>query len=228
MSMKIVEYARRYDALAMEGPLFDIPVRKEYILKEIGRGKRVLDLGCLGGQISKLIKDQNNEVYAVEVNPKAAKVAEERGIRVKVFDLNDGIPFEDGYFDVVNAGEIIEHIYDTKFLFEECNRVLKPHGVLLFTFPNLNSLQNRVRVLRGDYLAHVGAFPDDHYGENIRIFNLDKARELCHYAGFRVVDVVGVPALAAGTMSYALLRPLVAVAPQLGELIVVKARRADD
>lgn len=212
----------------MEGPLFEIPLRKEYVLKEIGRGKRVLDLGCLGGQISKLIKDQNNDVYGVDINPKAASTAEARGIRVKVFDLNDGIPFEDGFFDIIHAGEIVEHIYDTKFLFEECNRVLKPNGTMLFTFPNLNSIRNRVRVLKGGYLTHLGAYPDDHFGENIRVFNLEKVRELCLHTGFRVVDVVGVPALAAGSLTYRFLRPLVAVAPQLGELLVVKARRVDD
>jgi methionine biosynthesis protein MetW len=226
--MKMTEYVRRYDRLTSEAPLYDIPLRKEYLIREIGRGRRVLDLGCLGGQFSKLIKDQNNDVYGVEVNPKAAAMAESRGIRVKVFDLNDGIPFEDGFFDVVNAGEIIEYIYDTKFLFEEINRVLKPGGLLFLSTPNLNSLSNRVRVLRGGYLSQLGAYPDDHFGENIRVFNAAKIRELCAHTGFRVMDVVGVPALEAGSLSYRLLRPVVHFAPEFGALLIVKARRNDD
>ena len=66
--MKSREYVRKADALAFEEPLFEIPLRKEYLLKEIGRGKRVLDLGCLGGQLSQLIKNQNNDVFGVEAN----------------------------------------------------------------------------------------------------------------------------------------------------------------
>jgi methionine biosynthesis protein MetW len=225
--VKLREYVRRQDALASESPLFEIPLRKEYILKEIGRGRRVLDLGCLGGLISKLIKDQNNEVYGVEVNPRAATRAQDRGIRVKVFDLNDGIPFEDGYFDVVNAGEVVESIYDTKFLFEEINRVLKPGGILLFSTPNLNSLSNRLKILTGGYLNLMGAYPDDHFGDHIRVFNIPKIRELCQTTGFRVQDIVGVAALEGG-VSYKLLRPLVKAMPQFGELLVVKAQRVDD
>lgn len=225
--MRLTDYIRRYDVLPSEGLLHDIPLRKEYILREIGRGKRVLDLGCLGGQISKLIKDQNNDVYGVEANPRAAETAERRGIRVKVFDLNDGVPFEDGHFDAVNAGEIIEQVYDTKFLFEECNRVLKPQGVFLFTTPNLNSLANRLRVLAGDYLSQHGAYPDDRGGERIRVFNIQKIHELCRHTGFQVVDVLGVPARERGAIGFTLLRPLVRAMPQLGELLVVKARRLD-
>lgn len=225
--MKMIEYVRRYDCLTSEEPLYDIPLRKEYLLREVGRGRRVLDLGCLGGQISKLIKDQNNEVYGIEVNAKAAARAVDRGIRVKVFDLNEGIPFEDGFFDVVNAGEIIEHIYDTKFLFEEIHRVLKPNGLLLASTPNLNSLSNRIRVLRGGYLSLMGAFPDDHFGEHIRVFNEQKLRELCQHTGFRVVDVMGIPTLEGGSLAYRLLRPLVRVAPQFGELLIIKARRSE-
>lgn len=225
--MKLNDYIRRYDSLSAEGPLFEIPVRKEYILKEIGRGKRVLDLGCMGGQISKLIKDQNNEVYGVEVNAKAAELAEKRGIRVKVFDLNDGIPFEDGFFDVVNAGEIVEHLYDTKYLFEEIARVLKPGGLLLFSVPNLNSLSNRLSVLTGGYLSLMGAYPDDHYGGHIRVFNLSKVEEICSQTGFKVVDVVGVPSLEKESVRYRMLQPLVRAVPQLGELLVIKASRGD-
>ena len=224
--MKLNEYVRRYDSLVSEAPLYEIPVRKEYLLKEIGRGKRVLDLGCLGGQISKLIKEQNNEVFGIEINPKAAELAEKRGIRVKLFDLNDGIPFEDAFFDVVNAGEIVEHIYDTKFLFSEINRVLKPGGLLIFTTPNLNSLGNRFRVLTGGYLSSLGAFPDDHFGDHIRVFNVPKIRELCAHTGFAIVDIVGVPAMTRN-LGYRLLQPLVKAIPQMGELLIVKARRLD-
>ncbi|MEW6055640.1 MAG: methyltransferase domain-containing protein [Bdellovibrionota bacterium] len=227
--MRREEYLKRYDdRLVLEEPLFHVPLRKEYLLKEIGRGKRVLDLGCLGGQFSRLIQEQNNEVYGVEVNPRAAEAAQSRGIRVKVFDLNDGIPFEDEFFDVVNATDILEYIFDTKFLLEECSRVLKSNGTLLFTTPNLNSLSNRIRVLTGGYLGLMGAYPEDHFGEHIRIFNLSKLKELCEYTGFRVVDVRGVPTLTKNLLGYRVLRPLIRAMPQFGELLMVKAKRADE
>jgi methionine biosynthesis protein MetW len=222
--MKINDYIRQHDSLIGEQPLFDIPVRKEYLLRAIGRGKRVLDLGCLGGRISRLIKDQNNEVYGVELNGKAAELAESRGIRVKVFDLNEGIPYEDRFFDVVNAGDLLGQVYDTRSLFEEIHRVLKTDGRLILTAPNLNSLGNRLRILSGGYLSSVGAYPDDHSGNQIRVFNLAKIRELCVYTGFEIEEVRGVAALAGG-LGFRLLQPFMRIRPQLGELLIVKARR---
>ena len=69
--MQMRDYVTKYDSLAAEDTFFDIPLRKEYILSRIGKGKRVLDVGCLGGRLSRLIMDQNNEVWGIEVNPTA-------------------------------------------------------------------------------------------------------------------------------------------------------------
>ena len=193
--MQMRDYVAKYDSLASEDTFFQIPLRKEYILSRIGRGKRILDVGCLGGKMSRLIMDQNNEVWGVEVNPAAAAVAIQRGIRVKIANVEDGLPFEEGLFDAVHAGELVEHLYDTKNFFQECKRVLKPKGLLLFSAPNLNSLENRIRVVTGGYLDGAGAYPEDHFGDHVRIFNLQKIEELCEQTGFQVIDISGIPLL---------------------------------
>lgn len=189
--MQMHSYAARYDRLASEDVLFNIPERKEYVLQQIGKGKRVLDVGCLGGQFSKLIMKSNNEVWGVEINARAAEEARRRGVRVKVANVEEGLPFDDGSFDVVHAGEILEYLYDTKTFFAETERVLRDGGMLLFSTPNLNSLENRIRVLAGGYLAMSGAYPEDHFGEQVRIFNLPKIKELCDQTGFQVEEVRG-------------------------------------
>jgi 2-polyprenyl-3-methyl-5-hydroxy-6-metoxy-1,4-benzoquinol methylase len=225
--LKLHEYAAKYDDLAAEETLYNIPFRKEYLLSHIGRGKRVLDVGCLGGQISKLIQEQNNEVWGVEINPTAAKAAESRGIKVKVADVEEGLPFEKGSFDAVNAGEVLEQLYDTKSFFTEVARVLKPEGVFLFTAPNLNSLENRVRVAAGGYLSNAGAYPEDHSGDHVRQFNVGKLRELCAQTGFEIEDVRGIPALKPkGRVLDLSLSVLGRVAPGLSKLLMIKARKS--
>lgn len=220
------DYLAKYDSLASEETLFRIPQRKEFLLNRIGRGKRVLDVGCLGGQISRLILERNNEVWAVEINPKAAELAQARGIRVKVADVEEGLPFEDGFFDVVNAGEIVEHLYDTTFFFNECRRVLKPGGALLFTTPNLNSLENRLRVVMGDYLEMAGAYPEDHFGSHVRIFNVEKVGELCAQTGFELEEVRGVFALEPHSRLMSVgLTVASRLAPSLSKLLLVRARK---
>jgi 2-polyprenyl-3-methyl-5-hydroxy-6-metoxy-1,4-benzoquinol methylase len=225
-AMQLHDYITKYDSLASEEALYNIPHRKEYLLEQIGRGKRVLDVGCLGGQISRLIMEQNNEVWGLEINPTAAEVARKRGIRVKLADAEKGLPFEDSAFDVVNAGEILEHLYDTKQFFQEARRVLKPGGILLFTTPNLNSLENRFRVVAGGYLSMVGAYPEDHYGSHVRIFNSSKVRELCRQTGFDLKDTRGVFTLERRARWIdAPLAVAARVAPNLSKLLMFKAQK---
>lgn len=224
--MQMHDYVSKYDSLASEDAFYNIPQRKEYLLAQIGRGKRVLDVGCLGGRLSREIMERNNEVWGVEVNPAAAEVARKRGIRVTVADVEKGLPFDEASFDVVHAGEVLEHLYDTKSFLNECRRVLKDGGILLFTTPNLNSLENRLRVATGGYLSMVGAYPEDHYGSNVRVFNVEKVRELCNQTGLELKEVRGVFGLERrARWLEAPLRVAARVAPTLSKLLMFKAEK---
>ena len=172
--MQIKDYISHYDHLEMEDIYFDIPIRKKRLLHKIGGGKKILDVGCLGGKLSQLMMRQNNEVWCIEANPKAAEVAQNRGLRVKIANVEDGLPFGPESFDIIHAGEVLEHLYDTKSFFDESWRVLKKGGQFIFTVSNLNSLGNRIRILSGNYLSSMGAYPEDHHGSSIRAFNIKK------------------------------------------------------
>ena len=224
--MRMDQYIEQYNDLAMEEELFRIPLRKEFILDSIGKGKRVLDVGCLGGQITRLIREQNNEVVGLEANPKAAEIARGRGIEVTVANVENGIPLPTATFDVVCAAEIVEHLYDTKYFFEEAARVLRPRGIFIFTTPNLNSIENRLRVLGGGYLGMQGAYPEDHFGGHVRIFNREKIEELCSHTGFEVETVSGIPILGShGRLWDRSMRLAGQVLPSWSKILMVKARK---
>lgn len=224
--MRMDQYIQAYDDLAAEEELFRIPLRKEFILRSIGTGKRVLDVGCLGGQITRVIREAHNDVVGIEANPKAADIARARGIDVKVTNVEDGIPFPAASFDAVSAAEIVEHLYDTKNFFLEAARVLRPGGVFVFTTPNLNSIENRIRVARGGYLGMVGAYPEDHFGGHVRIFNVAKIHELCSQTGFEVEEVQGIPALETrGRIWNGSMKLAGKFLPSWSKILMVKARR---
>jgi SAM-dependent methyltransferase len=62
----------------------------------------------------------------------------------------DTFPYPDGYFDLVIAGEIIEHmIYDPMHLLLESRRVLREGGHVLVTTPNIAGLASLAKVLEG-------------------------------------------------------------------------------
>jgi len=97
-------------------------------------------------------------------------------------DLDRGIPVKGNSFDCIVAGEIIEHLYNTKLIIREINRVLKKGGVLILSVPNICSLRNRIKVLFGG-LPIFGA-----RGGHIREFNLSFIKELLIKNGFKVIE----------------------------------------
>ncbi len=58
-------------------------------------------------------------------------------------------PLPDNSYDLIVAGEIVEHLFDTDGFARELYRILKPGGTLIISTPNLASWYNRLRLLRG-------------------------------------------------------------------------------
>lgn len=54
-------------------------------------------------------------------------------------NIEEGLPYEDAYFDTVYLGEVIEHLSNPGFVLQEINRILKADGVLIMDTPNAYS-----------------------------------------------------------------------------------------
>jgi len=101
----------------------------------IGSGKKVLDIGCGSGVLLKQIHKHGNECFGVEISEEAARLVNQAGIRCEVAKVPP-LPFEDNFFDVVIATELLEHIDEDEELVEEAKRVLKPGGWFVAAVPN--------------------------------------------------------------------------------------------
>lgn len=118
--------------------------------KNKGFKLKILDLGCGDGEISQKILRLGFDVYGIDIIPTVVKKAKRKGMKVSVGDISGYFPFQNAYFDIVFAGEIIEHLFDTKKFLSETCRVLKRGGIFLVTTPNLAHLPDRLRLLRGE------------------------------------------------------------------------------
>ncbi len=123
------------------------------ILEE--RPGRLLDVGCGAGEVSARFGAAGWRVFGLELIRAQASRARGVGIAVAVGEASSGFPFRSGEFDLVFAGEIIEHLIDTDGFLAEIHRVLRGGGVLVLTTPNLASFENRLRLFFGRYPAWV-------------------------------------------------------------------------
>jgi 2-polyprenyl-3-methyl-5-hydroxy-6-metoxy-1,4-benzoquinol methylase len=110
---------------------------------------RLLDLGCGSGRISAKVKDLGYDVTGLDFSEEAVKKTIARGISAKQANLDEGIPEDANQFDVVWAGDIVEHVFDPIGLLTEAYRVLKPNGIMLITIPSDVGLVSRIKMLFG-------------------------------------------------------------------------------
>jgi len=164
-----------------------------------GQPKRILDLGCGDGWVGELlIKKFGSIVHGVDILDKALKKAKKRGLITKKFDLSiNKWPYKSNTFDLIIAGDIIEHLYDTEKFIKECRRLLKKNGQLILSTPNINSYVNRLLVLFGkmplwiDFAPNLSVYKLIPTFGHIRAFNKDALIILFEHCKLRIEKVYG-------------------------------------
>ena len=141
-------YEEHHRERRAEGDFVFVPERIPFFQGAIGRGRRVLDLGCRSGAFTRNFLD-GNEVVGLDVDRVALAKAAELGIETVVANVEEPLPFPDASFDAVVAGELLEHLQFPDALVAEARRVVRPGGVLVGSVPNAYRLQSRLRFLRG-------------------------------------------------------------------------------
>ena len=125
-------------------------------LRRIKKGK-ILEVGCIDGSFLRILEKESWECKGLELLQHMVKKGRKLGTDIVQGDAQLKFPFKDK-FDVILAGEVIEHmVYPDRFL-ENCHGALKKNGILILTTPNLTFLVNRFLVLFGRTPLFVGDF----------------------------------------------------------------------
>src|SRR5919201_3914999 len=93
-----------------------------------GPGRRVLDLGCRYGALTAAYA-AGNDVVGVDADRAAlAEASAALGIATQWADVEQSLDFPDASFDVVVAGELLEHLREPDTLVAEVYRLLRRGG----------------------------------------------------------------------------------------------------
>ncbi len=153
--------------------------RRAFLLAHVAPGDRVLDLGCGDGAFAAPIARAGAVVTMADVAREAVRRARARvpGAEAVVLEEGAPLPFAEDAFDVVWAGETLEHVADVVGLLAEVRRVLRWGGTLVATTP---------------WHARLVAGIDRHFdprADHLRFFSARTLREVVADAGFADVDV---------------------------------------
>jgi 2-polyprenyl-3-methyl-5-hydroxy-6-metoxy-1,4-benzoquinol methylase len=169
------------------------------ILRTIPNKKIGADLGCLGGMATELYAATGIEtLHAFDFSESSLAKVRAKGFAGFYWNADGGrCPMPDDTYDVIIAGEIIEHLVDTDRFAQETYRVLKPRGHLILSTPNLASWYNRIRLLRGlapnCYPGPSSTVRKDILIDNnhIRVNLLSEWRHFLQCHGYQIGDIHG-------------------------------------
>jgi ubiquinone/menaquinone biosynthesis C-methylase UbiE len=164
--------------------------RRSFLLGQVRGGARALDLGCGAGDFTFALADAGVDAVGADVADAALARARARHPELQFVRVPfDGpLPFDDCSFELVWAGEVIEHVADTAVWLSEVRRVLTPRGRLLVTTP----AHGRLRIL----VSGVEPFSEP-LGDHLHLYTRRSLTTLLKEFGFGSVTVrsVGGPPL---------------------------------
>lgn len=120
----------------------------------VAQGKDVLDLGCVSHDpenyrsrfwLHKALVSRCRSVKGLDLSAAGARYLCDQGFDV---DHGDAQNFQfDRQFDVIAAGDLIEHLEDFGGFLESCKRHLRPGGTLVISTPNPWYWRNVVKAI---------------------------------------------------------------------------------
>lgn len=167
----------RDDQYLKEEKLFrNIFTKRVNIIDELHAKGKVLEIGCSTGLLLSILKSKGWDVTGVELSLKAAKKAEERGVRVLVGDFSKLIIKDK--FNVVILNHTLEHFGDPVSVLKKAGSLLEKEGLLYVDLPNFDSLS--AKILKSSWPSLL---PREHLWH----FTLSSLQILLKGLGFKII-----------------------------------------
>jgi len=164
-------------------------------------GKRVLDVGCSAGLMTREIGAQAHFTIGLEIAADAVEYAGAHHARYGevafIRGSAESLPFPPAVFDLVICNHVYEHVDDLHALLAEIERVLRPGGVCWFAAGHTFQLLEPHH-----HLPFLSIMPRSWAGALMRLFRRGSSYEERFVPPWRlpsILRVIGTPRLASAT-----------------------------
>jgi len=162
-----------------------------YVVQLVGPSKRVLEIGCGPGSITRMLVQQGRcKVTGLELDMTAIEKAAPFCEVIMQADLNstewprllaDALPF-----DVVVAADVLEHLYDPWKTLKQMIPFVGPDGCLVISLPHVGHAAVASCLVNGDFDYRDWGLLDR---THIRFFGLRNIEALFAQADLKIIDV---------------------------------------
>jgi 2-polyprenyl-3-methyl-5-hydroxy-6-metoxy-1,4-benzoquinol methylase len=102
-------------------------------------GLNVLDVGFGSGASESIVKNSGGEWTGIDIDPKRVEFLRNYGLQVILGDVESICCERRDSYDVILAGQVIEHAISPKSFLIACHTILKQGGAMVLSTPNGNS-----------------------------------------------------------------------------------------
>jgi 2-polyprenyl-3-methyl-5-hydroxy-6-metoxy-1,4-benzoquinol methylase len=160
------------------------------VVRMVGKGKRVLEIGAGPGSITRVLKAHNNcTITALEIDQTAIDKLSPFCSTVYRCDLNGSdwpaIVSEKGLFEVVVAADVLEHLADPLATLRAISLVLEKDGYVVVSLPHVGHNAVIACLLQEDFEYQDWGLLDR---THIRFFGIENIQRLFDDTGFKIVE----------------------------------------
>lgn len=168
----------------------DSPTAPAFVMQLVGTDKRVLEVGCGPGSITRMLAGQGRcKVTGIELDVSAIELARPYCEKIVQGDLNKkswpSLLADLPPFDSVVAADVLEHLYDPWSTLKRMARFIGPEGSLVISLPHAGHAAVAACLMNGDFDYRDWGLLDR---THIRFFGLKNIDDLFSQAGLKIID----------------------------------------
>ncbi len=155
------------------------------VIELVGNDKKVLEIGCASGRISKRLANNGCTVTGIEIDEDSSYEARkycQDVINADIETLED-LGYPDNYFDVILFSNVLEHLRSPLEVIKKLKKYLNKNGYIVVALPNIANIFIRMKLLRGKFEYEESGILDN---SHLRFFTEKSARELLSEGGFNI------------------------------------------